>query len=160
MAATFNWIEYEETESSTATPTNFNMGSTLSVNLNPSTYPITAGNNSFEKWIKAYFSGTFSGVWNVKFWKSSGEFVTGEVINFTGQATSYNTPTSASSSFATSAIPTSEPDSANVSINGSLSETLTSEGSTDFIVLQTSISTLASAGQTSQKTFTIFYDEN
>jgi len=159
MAATFAWVEYLETSTTTATPTNLNMGSTVAANLSPSTYPITAGNYSYEKWIKVNFSGSFTRIENIKFWKSAGDYVTGEVINFTGQVTSYATPTDSASSYATSAVPTSEPGSANVGIGGSLSGSLTAAGSSDFIVLQASISSSASSGAVNTKTFTLSYDE-
>jgi hypothetical protein len=126
--------------------------------LAPSTYPITAGNYSYEKWIKANFSGTFTRIENIKFWKSAGAYVTGEVINFTGEYSTYTAPTTSASSFASSAVPTSEP-SVNVSIGGSLSGSLSAEGSSDFIILQASITTSASAGATNSKTFTLTYDE-
>lgn len=158
MAATFGWIEYQANATSTATPTNMNMGSTLSANLSPSTYPITAGTYSYEKWIKAHFSGTFTSVSNLQFWKSDGDLVTGEVINFTGQQTSYVAPTTSASSYATSALGTSS-GTANVGISGTTTASLTSEGSSDFIILQSSVSTAASAGATNQKTFSLAYDE-
>lgn len=158
MAAQFAWVEYLETATSTATPTNLNLGSTLSANLAPSTYYITAGEYSYEKWIKANFTGTFTSISNIKFWKSAGAYVTGESINFTGQKTAYVTPTESASSYATSAVPTAEP-AVNVSIGGSLSGSLIAAGSSDFIILQASITTSASSGATNTKSFTLTYDE-
>lgn len=159
MAATFAWIEYLATATSTATPTNLNLGSTLAANLAPSTYPITAGTYSYEKWVVANFSDTFTRIENIQFWKSAGTYVTGETIAWTGQKTAYATPTNAVSSFATVAVPTADPATANVSIGGNLAGSLTSAGSSDFIILQASITTAASAGATNQKTFTLQYDE-
>ncbi len=159
MTATFNFIEYVSNATDTATATNLNMGSTRAANLSPSTYKITAGNYSYEKWVKARFTGSFTNISDIKFWKSAGDYVTGESINFTGQVTSYSTPTESQSSHATSSVPTSEPGSANVGIGGSLSGSLTSTGSSDFIVLQSSITTSASSGVTNTKTFTLTYTE-
>jgi hypothetical protein len=159
MVATFGWVEYLANATATATPTNLNFGSTLAVNLAPSTYPITAGTYSYEKWVKAAFSGTFTRIENVQFWKSAGAYVTGETINFTGQGTTFAAPTTSASSYATSAVGTSAPGTANVSIGGSLSGSLTTAGSTDFMILQTSVTSAASAGATNQKTFTVQYDE-
>lgn len=159
MTATFGWVEYVSNATDTATPTTLNMGSTRAANLSPSSYPIVAGNYSYEKWIKVNFSGSFTNISEIKFWKSAGNYVTGESINFTGQVTSFATPTDSSSSYATSSVPVSEPGSANVSISGSLSGSLTSEGSSDFIVLQSSITTEASASATNEKTFTLTYTE-
>lgn len=159
MVASFAWVEYLSNATDTATPTNLNLGSTLAANLAPSTWPITAGTYSYEKWVRANFTGSFTRIENIQFWKSDGAYVTGEQINWTGQATQYNTPTESGSSFATVAVPESDPGTANVSIGGSLSGSLTSDGYSDYIVLQASVTTAASAGAVNQKTFTMQYDE-
>ncbi len=159
MVATFGWVEYLSNATDTATPTNLNLGSTLAANLAPSTYPITAGTYSYEKWVTASFSGSFTRIDNVQFWKSAGSYVSGEHINWTGQQTAYDTPTESASAYATVAVPESDPGSANVSIGGSLSGSLESDGETDFIILQASIESSAAAGAVNQKTFTLQYDE-
>jgi hypothetical protein len=159
MVATFGWVEYLQNATATATPTNLNLGSTLAANLSPSLYPITAGTYSYEKWIKASFRGSFTRVDNVKFWKSAGAYVTGETINWTGERTTYATPTNAASSFASATVPTTEPGSANVGIGGSVSGSLTTAGSTDYVILQASVTSAASAGAVNLKTFTLQYDE-
>jgi len=159
MVATFGWVEYLANATATATPTNLNLGSTLSANLAPSTYPITAGTYSYEKWVKSNFSGSFTRIDNIQFWKSAGAYVTGETIAWTGQQTAYAAPTESASGDATVAVPTADPGTANVSIGGNLSGSLTATGSSDFIILQASITTAASAGAVNQKTFTLQYDE-
>jgi hypothetical protein len=159
MVATFGWVEYLANATATATPTNLNLGSTLAANLAPSTYPITAGTYSYEKWIKAAFSGSFTRIENIQFWKSAGAYVTGETIAWEGEQTTYAAPTNSGSTIATTAVPDADPGTANVSIGGSLSGSLTTAGSSDFIVLQASVTTSASAGAVNQKTFTLQYDE-
>lgn len=159
LAGTFGWVEYLANATATATPTNINLGSTLTANLAPSTYPITAGTYSYEKWIKVNFSGSFTRIDNLQFWKSAGAYVTGETIAWSGQQTAYIAPTTSASSYATTAIPTADPGTANVSIGGSLSGSLTTTGSSDFIILQASVTTAASAGASNQKTISISYDE-
>jgi hypothetical protein len=159
VSADFAWVEYLANATATATPTNLNLGSTLAANLAPSTYPITAGTYSYEKWIQAAFSGSFTRIENVQFWKSAGAYQTGEIINWTGQKTAYVAPTTAVSSFCTSSIPTADPGTANVSIGGNLAGSLTASGNTDFIVLQASIGASAPAGAVPQKTMTLTYDE-
>ena len=72
--------------------TNLNMGSNDSVNLNTSTYPITRSQNSFGKYIRAKFTGVFTEISNMKFWKDSGDYVTGETVKASANAT-YATPT-------------------------------------------------------------------
>ena len=159
MVATFGWVEYLANATATATPTNLNLGSTLAANLAPSTYPITAGTYSYEKWVKANFTGSFTRIDNIQFWKSAGSYVTGETIAWTGQEVTYVAPTQTGSTKATVAVPTSDPGTANVSIGGSLSGSLTGTGNSDFILLQASITNAASAGAVNQKTFTLQYDE-
>ncbi len=164
MVATFGWIEYLTNATNTATPTNVNFGNTVAANIAPSTYPVTAGTFSYDKYIRAYFSGSFTRIENLQFWMSgTGPYVTGETIAWTGQQTQYATPTggsaSAQSVHATTAVPTADPGTANVSVGGSLSGSLTSAGYSDYIILQASVTTAASAGAVNQKTFTLQYDE-
>jgi len=159
LVATFGWVEYLANATDTATPTNLNLGSTMAANLAPSTYPITAGTYSYEKWVRAHFSGSFTRIENLQFWKSAGVYVTGETIAWTGNYSTYATPTESGSTIATTAVPTSDPGTANVGIGGNLSGSLTAEGDSDFIVLQASVTTAASAGAVNQKTFTLQYDE-
>jgi len=159
MAADFAWIEYLSTAGDTATSTNLNLGSTLAANLAPSTYPITAGTYSYEKWIRAYFSGTFTRIENLQFWKSAGEYGTGETLKWTGQQTEWVAPTTTVSTYADTAVPTSDPGTANVSITGTTTASLVASGYSDFIILQASIGLTATAGAVAQKTFTLQYDE-
>ena len=159
MAAVFGWIEYNQNATDTGAPTNLNFGSTNARNLAPSTYPVATGTYSFEKYVKGHFSDSFTRVENIQFWKSAGAYVSGEGVNFTGQVIAYATPTNSASSGANTAIPVAEPGTANVSIGGSLSGSLTSEGSTDFIVLQATVDTSAAAGLVNTKTITLQYDE-
>lgn len=159
MAATFGWVEYNQNATDTSTPTNLNFGSTNSADLAPSTYPITAGGYSYEKWIKAHFSGSFTRIENVKIWKSAGSYVSGEGITYTGQTTTFATPTNSQSSEADTALPTSEPGSNNVVIGGSLSGSISAEGDAGFIVLQSTADSTAVSGITNTKTITLQYDE-
>jgi len=159
MAATLSFIEYLENATSTATPTNLNMGSTLAANISPSLYPITAGTNSYEKWVKLRFSDSFTRIENLQLWKSAGAYVGGEEINWTGQSTTYAVPTQSTSVYATAELPTSSPGTANISIGGDLSGSLTATGESDFVVLQTVIDVAASAGATNNKTILVQYDE-
>lgn len=167
MAADFSWIEYNATAGDTGVPTNLNLGSTNARDLAPSTYPITAGTYSFSKWVKGYWGGTFTRIENLKFWcsASGSGYVTGENINFSGTTSSYggtdtySTPTNSQDSQANNALVFSEPGTANIGIGGSLTGSLESAGDSDFIVLQASIDSGASAGATQTKTFTLQYDE-
>ena len=159
MVATFAWVEYLANVTATATPTNLNLGSTLAANLAPSTYPITAGTYSYEKWVKALFTGSFTRIENLQFWKSAGAYVTGETLKWTGNYSTYTAPITTISTIATTVAPVADPATANVSIGGSLSGSLVATGYSDFIILQASVTTAASAGAVNQKTFTLQYDE-
>lgn len=167
MAATFSFVEYNATAGDTGVPTNLNLGSTNAKDLAPSTYPITAGTYSYSKWIRGHFSGTFTRIENLKFYCSNSGtgYVSEEVINFSGTTSdyagtsTYATPTNAADAQASNALVFSEPGTANIGIGGSLSGSLESEGDSDFIVVQASIGSGASAGAVQQKTLTFVYDE-
>ena len=162
MVAAFEWVESNTVGETESTPTNINFGSTDAVNLVALTYPITAGENSYEKWIKVKFTGTFSVIDNIQFWKSAGAYQTEEGIDWSGTTAlaSYATPTAATSSVATTVLPTADPGTANVWIAGSLSGTITVSGNTsDYIVMQLQTTTNTEAGAVNTKTFTLQYDE-
>lgn len=167
MAAIFSFVEYNATAGDTGVPTNLNLGSTNARDLAPSTYPITAGTYSYSKWIRGHFSGTFTRIENLKFYCSNSGtgYVSEEVINFSGTTSdyagtsTYATPTNAADAQASNALVFSEPGTANIGIGGSLSGSLESEGDSDFIVVQASIGSGASAGAVQQKTLTFVYDE-
>lgn len=152
-------MEYLANATATATPTNLNLGSTLAANLAPSTYPITAGTYSYEKWVRGLWTGTFTRIENLQFWMSdTGPYVTGETLKWTGRQTTYVAPTTSVSSIASVAMPTTTA-SANLSIGDSLTGSLEASGYSDYVVMQASITTAASAGAVNQKTFSLQYDE-
>lgn len=165
MAATFSWIEYNANATDTSVPTNLNLGSTNAADLAPSTYPITAGTSSYEKWIRGNWSGTFTRIENLQFWKSAGALNSWEHLlsNVTtasySATTTYVAPTNAASSIATLATPAADPAAANLGIGGSLTGSLVAAGSSDFLVLQASIESDATPGAVTTKTFTLQYDE-
>ena len=165
MTATFELSESNGAgETVTDGITNLNYGSADQPNLDPATYPITAGQNSYEKWVRCHFTGTFNKIDNIRIWMSSGTYVTGETIktNLTTSgytAASYSQPTQNTSTVATNNMPTSEPSSANLGIGGSLSGSLTSEGYSDYWVSQLQTTTSTPPGDVNTKTFTIKYDE-
>jgi hypothetical protein len=168
MAATFKWFQYNGADAGTAT--DLGSGGNNAFNFKNydsatpadySTYPITAGNNSYEVWLKGDWSGTFNKIDNLQFWRST-DFSpnTGLAIDWKGNnQTTGVTPVATESTVATVAVPTADPGTANVSIGGSLSGNLTAAGKSDFIVLQLQTTTDAAAGDTSLATFTLQYDE-
>ncbi len=152
--------------SPTADITNTNYGSVDSPNLTVSGNEIVAGENSFEKWQKMSFTTSdFNTVDNLKVWKNSGNYVTGEGIDTNlressyGGAETYATPTETTSTVATQVMPVAEPSGANLGIGGSLGGQLVALGDSDYMVsqLQTTVST--PAGNVNQKQFTYQWDE-
>lgn len=168
MAATFQWAQTYGTSPGTATDIGesgnlFNFKD--ADDATPSNYtsnPITAGNNSYEVWLRGHFTGTFNTVDNLQFWQSTAfSPATGLTLKWKGNnQTTYVTPVKTESTVATVAMPTSDPAIANVSIGGSLSGQLTSAGYSDYIVIQLQTTVSASAGDTSTATFTLQYDES
>ena len=160
MAATHQWSESNGAGKVETIPiTNINFGSNDSANLTPATYPITRGTNSFGKYIRCKFTGSWTVISNMKFWKSNGGYVTDEVINAGFNAT-YATPSQTSTG--DSAVPTSEPSQNVNSAEGA--STIVYGGSgvsgyTGYIRLQTATSSSTPSGAVATKTFTFQYDE-
>jgi len=129
---------------------------------NYTTYPITAGRNSFDVWLQGKFTGTFNKVQNVQFWKSSGAYGAGEVIQWDpATPNAYAQPATGAIGGGAN-IPSGDPGSANVSIGDaapSASE-LTASGYSDYLVLQLQTTTGAEAGDTDTFSYTMQYDEN
>jgi hypothetical protein len=124
--------------------------------------PIPAGANSYEVWLQGYFYGTFNAIYDLRFWMStnfteSGLYVYAKV---TTPIASYITPTSLTSSFATTALGTSDPGTRNVGFGGSLTSSILAAGYTDFIVLQLRTDSNAPAGTVGPATFTLSYIES
>jgi len=172
MTATFKFVEYNNaTQTADITSSNLNFGSTIAAALNPTTYAIVAGENSYEKEIRAQFTGTFTWIGNVQVWKSAGAYQTEEVLWTSATTTGTYTPstfqanpTTDTSTVAVHTIATSDPGAPNVGISGTLVTTqgeggLTSTGYTDFIYFQLATSTDTESGATATKTITLQYDE-
>lgn len=167
MAATFNW---NKTFGDSGSPTAADLGA--SGNLfnfkdaddntaaNYTSNPIVAGENSYEIWLRAHFSDAFNVIDNLQFWLST-DFSpnTGLVLKWVGDQTTYVTPVKTTSTIADTAIPTSDPGTANVTIGGNLAGTLTAAGYSDYIVLQLQTTVSAAPGDTSLATFSLQYDE-
>lgn len=161
MAATFQWSESNGSgEVVTDNISNLNFGSIDAPNLNPLSYPISAGDNSYSKYIRAKFTGDFTEISNMKFWKSAGQYKTGESITATANV-SYSTPTQ--QDVGGNPIPESEDEALSIlSAEGnSVIENGASgvSGYSGYIRLQLKSSFSTPAGATNQKTFTFQYDE-
>jgi hypothetical protein len=140
--------------------TNVNLGSVDAVELVPASYSITRGDNSFAKYIRAKFTGVWTTISNMKFWKSSGAYVSNEAIKAAANVV-YATPSQVATG--DSDVPTTEGTA--LSVN-SAEGAVTIEygvsgvsGYSAYIRKQAQIGVGASAGATNQKIFTFQYDE-
>lgn len=122
--------------------------------------PVTAGANSYEIVLRGHFNGSFARISDVRFWMSTPYSPsTGLTVKFKGNQVIYLPPAITTSSIATSSLPTTDPGTANVSIQGSLTSCLTSSGLTDHIYLQLQTTVAAPAGPTSLAVMTLSYSE-
>ena len=156
MAAVFVYSESNTlSEVVTNGITNLNFGSDDSVNLNTSTYPITVSQSSFEKYIRAKFSSTFTTISNMLFWKSAGTLVAGESITAAANV-SFATPSQTAN--ADSAIPTTSGTALAIQ-SAAGTATIVAPGYTKYIRLQLQTTGSTPSGAVNQKTFTFQYDE-
>jgi hypothetical protein len=167
MSASFSWVQ-----SVGAVPNHTPLGASGNLvnfknvdTIGTSDYaahPIPAGNPSFEVWLQGKFDGLFTAIYDLRFWMST-NFIsaTGLTVKAKTNQVAYNAPTNATSSYAVTTLGTSDPGTANVSVGGSLTSSLTSSGGyTDYIVLQLQTTAAATAGDTSQATFSMSYIES
>ena len=159
MSATF---KFSETNGAGTTVTddiaNLNFGSNDSVEVVPATYPIIAGENSYEKFLQANFSGTFTEISNMKFWMSGGTFGVGEGIDADVDV-AYSQPVVSTSTVATTAMPNAEGSAFDVLAADGTAVTIVAEGYTGYICLQLQTTGSTPSGAVDQKEFTFQYDE-
>jgi hypothetical protein len=161
MAATHQFSESNGAgEVETIPVANLNFGSVDASELVPATYPIVRGEASFEKYLRCKFTGSWTVISNMKFWKSLGNYVTDESIKAAANV-AYAQPSETPN--ADSAIPT---------LVGSALSIQSAEGAativyggtgvsgyTKYIRLQTQTTVSTPAGAGNQKTFCFQYDE-
>ena len=176
MAAT---VVLCETNGTVAAPvetqdiSNVNMGSTPAANLDPDSYPITAqaDGHAYEKWLRLYVTnmGGSSQVDNIKIWLSNlgGGWQTEEgwstnlvTSEYTECEFNADGPIATDSADATEAMPESEPESANLGIDGSLTGKIEEAPAySDYCVIQMDVTENTEAGPVNQKTITFQWDE-
>jgi hypothetical protein len=161
MAAVHEWSESnlvgEVVEDGIA---NINFGSVDDYELNTTTYPIVRGNDSFEKYIRCKFTGTWTVISNMKFWKSAGAYVAGEDCKASANiafATPSETPNADSTvpTLVGSALSLNSAEGAATIIYGASGVS----GYTGYIRLQLHTTGATPSGAVNQKTFTFQYDE-
>lgn len=157
MAASIQWSE-SNTVSETVTDgiSNLNFGSNDSVNIVPATYPVIAGENSFQKYFRIKVGSTFTEISNMLLWKSAGTYVTDESI-MGDKNVAFATP-AVSVVGGDVAIPTAV-GSAWAIQSAAGTTTITTAGYTKYIRLQGRTLGTSPAGAVNQKTFTFQYDE-
>lgn len=161
MAAVFVFSESNTiSEVVTDNIANLNFGSNDSKEIVTSSYPVIAGESSFEKYLRAKFTSTYTEISNMKFWKSAGALVTGEVIKAAANV-SFVTPSATAN--ADSAIPTSLGAALSIqSMEGNATIVYGASGVSGYskyIRLQADTTIASPAGAANQKTFTFQYDE-
>ncbi len=139
---------------------NVNFGNVDNYEIVPLSNPIDAGEASFEKYIRGKFSGDYSIISNIKFWKSAGAYGTGEAIKAAANV-AYAQPSDTPN--ADSDVPTTEGTA--LAINSAEGESTIVEGDsgvsgyTAYIRLQLHSTVATPAGNIAEKTWTLQYDE-
>ena len=160
MAAVFTWKESNLVGEVVSTAAKLDFGSVDDHDLNTTTYPITKNTNSFTKYIRGLFTGSWTTISNIKFWKSAGAYVTGEDIHAAANAT-YATPTA--TGMGGSTIPTTEGTA--LALNSAEGDATIDYGEsgvsgyTGYVKLQLQTTASTPSGAVNQKTFCLQYDE-
>lgn len=183
MAATFDW--QADTGASTGSPTK---GTTRTTgitdvnwkNIDDSTTaytaaPITAGNNSYERWMFGKFSGTFNTILNGFFAHTATAFGTGLTLKGTPACTGdgdrllYTTPSTTTNANLTTNMTTAIAIGSGVGVcfgatgpeaTGKATSMTTNPCYTNYLTTQLQTSASAAAGDTSQITVTLQFQEN
>lgn len=183
MAATYDW--QEDTGTQTGSPTKGTTRTTGVTNVNwknsgvqgdaYSSFPITAGNNSFEKWQFGKFTGTFNQILNGRYAHTATAFGTGLTLKgqtsmtADGDNESYTTPaTGANANLNVDMTSVTAIGSGQVvwfgatgpEATGKAASTTSNPGYTNWLVTQLQTTGSAAPGDTATVTLTLQYDEN
>lgn len=183
MPATFDW--QEDTGTATGSPAKGTTRTTGVTDVNwknsgvqtdaYSAFPVTAGNNSFEKWQFGRFSGTFNQILNLKFAHTAGTLGTGLTLKGPPACTNdgsrllYTTPSASANANLTNDMTSVISIGSGVAVAvGPTGPEATGKGAsstsnpcfTNFLTTQMQTSGSANAGDTASVTLTLQYDEN
>jgi len=149
MAATVEICESNGAEAITHNVGDYDMGSTDAANLDPTANPITAGSNSYEKWLRFHVTNidASNALDNFQIWLQSGTIDTEGFLKAntrTASQTGYSeatfaTPKATASGEAVYDIEEADPTEANLGIEGSLSGQIVDAvdiADCDYLVLQ------------------------
>lgn len=183
MAATFDW--QEDTGTATGSPAKGTTRTTGITNVNwkniddsttaYSSAPITAGNNSYEKWQFGKFTGTFNQISAGLFAHTATAFGTGLTLKGPAATTGdgdrplYTTPSTTANANLTVNMTSAIAIGSGVAVffgatgpeaTGKASSTTSNPGYTNFLPTQLQTTGSAAAGDTAQVTLTLQYNEN
>ncbi len=173
-AATFQWGESNGAgETETLDIANINWKNEDSTTDNYASFPITDGNNSYEKWMFAKFSGTFNTILAGLFAHTLTAFGSGltlkgpPAMTADGDKEAYTTPSTSTNANLTTDMTTAIAIGSGIAVwFGETSPTATKTASettnpcwTNYLVMQLQTSG-ASPGDTANVTLTLQYDEN
>lgn len=126
----------------------------------PASNTITAGDNSFSKYLKFTWTGMasegLSEIQNPRVYKSAGAYKTGEGLTYNGTSITFATPSATTTG--DSAIPITLPGSQNLDLAGSGSGVLSADGSSNYCRMQRGTTGSTPAGALNTLTLTIVYD--
>lgn len=179
MAATFAWEESNGagaggTTTSVATAVNWK-----NIDDNTTTAytaaPITAGNNSYEKWQYGHFSGSFNQILNGKWAHTATAFGTGltlkgaKAMTADGDRALYTTPSTTANTTLTQDMTSTTAIASGAAVwfgatsahtSGKAASMTTNPCYTNYLTTQLQTTGSAAAGDTAQVTITLSYDEN
>lgn len=140
-----------------------------------SSFPITAGNNSFDRWLFGHFSGTYNQILSGLFAHTSTAFGTGLTLKGTPACTGdgdrllYTTPSATANANLTTDMTTAVAIGSGVAVffsatgpyaTGKASSTTANPAYTNYLTTQLQTSSSAAAGDTANVTLTLEYQEN
>ena len=162
MSSVHHWYESNLVgEDETADISNINFGSVDEPNIVPSAHLISRGQNSFSKYIRCKFTGTWTEILNMKLWKSAGEYVAGETIKAAANV-AYDTPSQVGTGDGN--IPIVEGSALHIHSAEGLDTIVYGDtgvtGYTTYIRLQEQTTGSTPAGAVASKTILFQYDES
>jgi len=153
MSATFEWSESNGAgEVVTNGIVSLGFGILDAPNLVSPNNRIVAGNNGYEKWNRGRFSGVYTTIDNLKFFKSSGTLPANVTIKAAVNAV-YATPVTTTSVIAITDVPTTE-GTALVPTSPGVSPAFSG-----YITMQMRTTAAAAPGAVPTQIFTLKYDE-
>ncbi len=183
MSATFNWDEDTGVQTGSPTKGTTRTAGVTDVNWKNSgtqgtaytAAPITAGNNSFEKWQFGHFSGTYNQILNGLWAHTAGTAGTGLTLKGAPACTGdgdrllYTTPSATTNAALTNTMTTAIAIGSGVGVcfgatgpeaTGKATSTTANPAYTNYLTTQLQTTGSAAAGDSSSLTLTLQYNEN